>query len=81
MTSDRNRLRLTDDFHLVGGVDFPGGIGHVAGVLPAVLRRQVLQTQRPPLLLAAALILQRAAVFQPDDVRPRVPAGSALEPH
>lgn len=53
----------------------------MAGVLPAVLRRQVLQTQRPPLLLAAALIRQRAAVFQPDDIRPRVPAGSALEPH
>lgn len=81
MISDSNPLRLTYDFHLVGGVDFSGRIGHVAGVLPAVLWCQVLQTQRPPLLLAATLVRQRAAVFQPDDVRPRVPAGSALEPH
>lgn len=53
----------------------------MAGVLPAVLWRQVLQTQRPPLLLAAALVRQRAAVFEPDDVGPRVPAGGALQPH
>lgn len=80
-TSDRNPLRLTYDFHFVGGVDLSGRVGHVAGVLPAVLWRQVLQTQRPLLLLAAALVRQRAAVLQPDDVGPRVPAGRALEPH
>lgn len=80
-TTDRNLVRLTYDFHFVGGVDLSGRVGHVAGVLPAVLWRQVLQTQRPPLLLAAALIRQRSAVLQPDDVGSRVPAGRALEPH
>lgn len=74
-------LWLTYDFHLVCGVDFSSGIGHMAGVLPAVLWRQVLQTQRPPLLLTAVLFGQWAAVFQPDDVGPRIPAGSALESH
>lgn len=80
--------RLTYDFHFVGGVDLSGSVGHVAGVLPAVLRCQVLQTQGPPLLLpflppcaAAALVHQRPAVLQPDDVGPRVPAGRALQPH
>lgn len=80
-TSGGNPLRLTYDFHFVCGVDLSGRVGHVAGVLPAVLRRQVLQTQRPLLLLAAALVRQRAAVLQPDDVGPRVPAGRALEPY
>lgn len=79
--------RLTYDFHFVGGVDLSGSVGHVAGVLPAVLRRQVLQTQGPPLLLpflsprTAALVRQRPAILQPDDVGPRVAAGRALQPH
>lgn len=38
------RLGLTYDFHFVGGVDLSCSVGDVAGVLPAVLRRQVLQT-------------------------------------
>lgn len=78
---------LTYDFHLVRGVDLPGLVGHMARVLAALLRRQVLQTQRPPLLPAflsshsALLVQQRPVVLQPHDVGPRVAAGRALQPH
>ena len=79
--------RLTYDFHFVGGVDLAGPVGHVTGVLPALLRRQVLQAQGPPLLLrllpggSAVLVHQRPAVLQPHDVGTRVPARRALEAH
>ena len=79
--------RLTYDFHLVGGVDLSGSVGDVAGVLPAVLWRQVLQAQSPPLLLpflsrrAAVLVRQRPTVLQPHDVGARVSARRALQTH
>lgn len=75
--------RLTYDFHLVGGVDLSGSVGHVAGVLPAVLRRQVLQAQSPPLLLPflSLLVRQRPTVLQPHDVGARVSARRALQTH
>lgn len=78
---------LTYDLHFVCGVDLPRSVGHMARVLPALLRRQVLQTQRPPLLPAFLssrsflLIQQRPVVLQPHDVGPRVAAGRALQPH
>lgn len=55
----------------------------MAGVLPAVLRRQVLQTQGPLLLLAGSTVFvhQRPTVLQPDDVGPRVAARCALQTH
>lgn len=59
----------------------------MARVLPALLRHQVLETQRPPLLLAflsgrsTLLIQERPIVLQPHDVGPRVAAGRALQPH
>lgn len=59
----------------------------MARVLPALFRRQVLETQRPPLLLAllsrrpALFLRQGLIVLQPHDVGPGVAAGRALEPH
>lgn len=75
--------KLTDDFHFVCGVDLSSPVGDVAGVLPAVLRGQILQTQGPLLLTALAHLLrgQRLVVLQPHDVRTRVPAGRALQPY
>lgn len=76
---------LTYDFHFVGGIDLSCFVENMAGVFPAVLRSQVLQTQSPPLLLFrscdAFLVDQRPAVFQPDDVRPRVAARCTLQAH
>lgn len=81
---------LTDDFQFVGGVDLSCSVGDVTGVLPTVLRCQVLQTQGPPLLLSLPvsscyrstfLVHQRSAVLQPDDVRSRVTWCSALQTH
>lgn len=80
-------LWLTYDFHFVGGIDLSRSVGDVAGVLPAVLRRQVLQTQSPLLLLpflsscAAVLVHQRPTVLQPHNVGARVAACCALQTH
>lgn len=74
---------LTYDLDVIGGVDLPSLIGHPAGVFATLLRRQVPQSQRPLLLTAFANLLRRQqpVVLQPDDLRPRVPTGHALEPH
>lgn len=74
---------LTYDLDVIGGVDLPSWIGHPAGVFAALLRRQVPQSQGPLLLAALThlLLRQEPVVLQPDDLRPRVPAGHALEPH
>ena len=74
---------LTYDLDFIRGVDFPGPVGHPAGVSAVVLWRQVLQTQSPLLLAALAdlLLRQRPVVLQPHNVRPRISAGRALEPH
>lgn len=59
----------------------------MARVLPALFRRHVLETQRPPLLPAflsgrsTLLIQERPIVLQPHDVGPGVAAGRALQPH
>lgn len=77
---------LTYDFHFVGGVDLSRSVGDVAGVLPAVLRRQILQTQSPSLLLpfpscSTFLVYQWPVVLQPDNVRARITACRALQAH
>lgn len=74
---------LTYDLNFIRGVDFPGPIGDPAGVSAAVLRRQVPQAQGPLLLpaLADLLLRQRPVVLQPHDVRSRISAGHAFEPH
>lgn len=79
--ADQAELLLTDHFDFVGRVDLAGPVEDAAGVLPAVFRRQVLQAQGPLLLATLTYLLrrQRLAVLQPGDVRPRVPAGGALE--
>lgn len=75
--------KLTDDFHFVCGVDLSSPVGNVAGILPAVLRGQVLQTQSPLLLTALAHLPrgQRLAVLHPHDIWTRVPASHALQPY
>lgn len=75
------RAALTDHFDFVRRVDFSNFVKHPAGVLPAVLWLQVLQVQRPLLLLVLPNLLgsEGLVVLQPGDVRPGVAAGHALE--
>lgn len=72
---------LTDYFNFVCCIDFSNFVKHPAGVFPTVLWLQVLQVQRPLLLLVLPNLLGREGliVLQPHDVRPRVPAGHALQ--
>lgn len=72
---------LTDHFNFVCRVDFSNLVEHPAGVLPTVLWLQVLQVQRPLLLLVLPNLLGREGlvVLQPCDVRPGVATGHALE--
>lgn len=72
---------LTDYFNFVCCVDFSNFVKHSAGVFPTVLWLQVLQVQRPLLLLVLPNLLGREGliVLQPRDVGPWVPAGHALQ--
>lgn len=72
---------LTDDLHLVRGVDFSGPIGDFAGIPAALLGAEVPQAQGPLLLTALAhlLLRQQPVVLQPLDFWTGVPAGHALE--
>lgn len=72
---------LTDYFNFVCCIDFSDFVKHSAGVFPAILWLQVLQVQRPLLLLVLPNLLGREGliVLQPRDVRPWVPAGHTLQ--
>lgn len=72
---------LTDYFNFVRCIDFSNFVKHSAGVFPTILWLQVLQVQRPLLLLVLPNLLgcQGFVVLQPHDVRPWVPTGHALQ--
>ncbi len=84
-----NNWWLTYDLHFVGGIDLSRSVGDVAGVLPTVLRRQVLQTQSPLLLLpfpssscsTTFFVHKRPAVLQPHNVGARVTTCCTLQTH
>ena len=74
-------MYLTNNIHLVGGIDVPGGVGHVACVSGAVLRLQVLQREGPLRALALARACQEGLILPPGDGGRRGATRQALETH
>ena len=72
---------LTDYFNFVCCIDFSNFVKDSAGIFPTILWLQVLQVQRPLLLLVLPNLLgcEGFIVLQPCDVRPWVPTGHTLQ--